>query len=199
MEPHATDARTHIARLTAAGLLTLALLIGLALLFATGHLSNANAQASATEYQPSVLQACSNTTNGDLRIVANNETDCRAGETGVSWNVVGPQGPQGPKGDPGPQGSTGSTGPAGISGYDVESDTINLSTNMPAAGRNVPCPAGKVIVGGGYRSPADSGFVEDSNGPLLLNGLPPQWYVFGHITANTSVTVTVYAICANAG
>jgi hypothetical protein len=48
-----------------------------------------------------VIQVCENPGNGALRVVADNQTDCHAKETPISWNVVGPPGP---KGDPGADG-----------------------------------------------------------------------------------------------
>jgi hypothetical protein len=69
-----------------------------------------------------VIEACTNTTNGNVRIVADNARDCRNGERAVSWNVTGPAGapglpgPKGDKGDPGAKGDPGDPGPKGDPG-----------------------------------------------------------------------------------
>ena len=64
------------------------------------------------------LEACVNPGNGNMRLV-DAGTPCRANETRVEWNVVGPQGPQGPQGPvglQGPAGPQGATGPQGLTG-----------------------------------------------------------------------------------
>ncbi len=62
---------------------------------------------------------------------------------------VGPQGPEGPPGPQGPPGPEGPQGPAGVSGYE---QVRVLSTYDVSAFKQVlvPCPSGKVVVGGGY-------------------------------------------------
>jgi len=65
------------------------------------------ATAVVSNPDTSVIQACQNTTNGLVRIVTENTTDCRVGEKAISWNQVGPQGPPGEPGPPGPAGSGG--------------------------------------------------------------------------------------------
>jgi hypothetical protein len=64
---------------------------------------------------PSVLEACVNPGNGNMRLVASS-TPCHNNETRVSWNVEGPVGPAGPAG---PAGPTGPQGPAGQDGADA--------------------------------------------------------------------------------
>ena len=54
------------------------------------------ATSLAVSSETAVINACRNTTNGLLRVVANNTTDCRVGEQPISWNASGPQGPAGP-------------------------------------------------------------------------------------------------------
>ena len=84
-----------------------------------GSVAVAYATSSSSSVTTSVLQACANSSNGSLRLVANNATDCRGNETAVSWNVVGPQGapgPQGPAGATGAKGDTGAPGPQGAPG-----------------------------------------------------------------------------------
>lgn len=61
------------------------------------------------------VNACVNNTTGAVRIVAS-VGSCVAGETGISWALVGPTGPAGPAGATGPHGTTGATGPQGPAG-----------------------------------------------------------------------------------
>jgi hypothetical protein len=59
----------------------------------------------------SVLEACVNPGNGNMRLV-DASTACHANETRVEWNVEGPAGPPGPTGPAGPTGPTGPPGPS---------------------------------------------------------------------------------------
>jgi hypothetical protein len=58
---------------------------------------------------PTVLEACVNPGNGDMRLV-DSSIVCHNNETRVQWNTEGPVGPIGPAG---PTGATGPAGPAG--------------------------------------------------------------------------------------
>ncbi len=67
------------------------------------------------------IQACYNTTNGNLRVVGD-DSACRKHEESLFWNQTGPQGeqgavgPQGEQGAVGPQGEQGAVGPQGEQG-----------------------------------------------------------------------------------
>ena len=96
--------------------------LGTALLAGAAGVAYGTTSLTSKTLATSVIQACENPGNGNLRVVANNATDCHANETALTWNVVGPQGPkgdtgdtgpQGPAGPPGQKGDTGDTGPAG--------------------------------------------------------------------------------------
>ena len=66
----------------------------------------------------SSVAACVDSSTGAVRIVSA-ISNCVAGETGVTWAVVGPvgtSGATGPQGAPGPTGLTGAQGPAGAQG-----------------------------------------------------------------------------------
>jgi Collagen triple helix repeat (20 copies) len=93
--------RTGLACLS---LVAILLMIALARLSATSHPSHST-----------VLEACVNPGNGDLRLVGPG-TPCHRSESRVSWNVKGPAGPAGPKGPAGPAGSVGPTGAVGPQG-----------------------------------------------------------------------------------
>src|ERR1035438_7617407 len=71
----------------------------------------AGASAMAAPASTNVY-ACINSTTGAVRIVASTNL-CIAGETGMSWALVGPVGAPGPQG---PAGVAGAQGPAGAAG-----------------------------------------------------------------------------------
>ena len=76
------------------------------------------------------IHGCYSTSNGNLRVVDDPATDCKALEQSLDWSVAGgpgpagPQGPQGPQGLPGvdgtqgPAGADGAVGPQGPAGAD---------------------------------------------------------------------------------
>ena len=66
-----------------------------------------------------VIHACYSRSGGSLRIIDNSVTNCKQGETSLSWNVAGapgPVGPAGPTGPPGPAGADGADGAPGATG-----------------------------------------------------------------------------------
>jgi hypothetical protein len=75
--------------------------------YATGAL----APSTAT----SVIQACQNGGNGNLRVVEDS-SDCKKNETAISWNVVGTAGSRGPTGATGLGGPVGPAGANGVAG-----------------------------------------------------------------------------------
>jgi hypothetical protein len=99
------------------------------------------ATTAVTRTATSVLQACANDTNGNLRLVGDSATDCRTHETGVSWNVVGPAGPPGADGKDGKDGVNGTNGADGKDGADGVSPTVRqLAVGDPA------CPTGGAAI-----------------------------------------------------
>lgn len=97
---------------------------------------------AVTRTATSVLQACANTANGNLRLVADNASDCRPNESAVSWNVVGQTGPQGPPGKDGANGTNGTNGKDGISPT-VQQLAANDPT-CPSGGASITDAAGNV-------------------------------------------------------
>src|SRR5262245_8460228 len=74
------------------------------------------AAASASVYaQTVVYTACVTTSSGAIRMISIT-TGCKANETRITWNNIGPQGPAGQQGPQGPAGATGATGPTGATG-----------------------------------------------------------------------------------
>jgi hypothetical protein len=110
-----------------------ALAVALAVLAAVGA---AGAQSAG------VIRACVNTNSGAVKIVGSGD-GCAGSERLLTWNVQGPAGPQGP------------LGPAGASGVTGLETVTRVVTLPPGAGSvvhaNVTCPAGKVVLSGGYR------------------------------------------------
>ena len=81
-----------------------------------------------------VIHACVKD-DGQVRIVKH-ASDCKAHETPIQWNMIGPQGPKGDKGATGPAGPRGATGPAGPAG---------LPGDLALAGQM--CPIGQSVIG----------------------------------------------------
>src|SRR3954470_8769734 len=110
--------------------------------FATAVVSNPDA---------SVIQACQNTTNGLVRVVTENTTDCRVGEKAISWNQVGPQGPPG---EPGP------TGPAGSGGGPLAFAHVRADGTIDAArsSQNITAVTKGLVPGSAFPTIPDLGF-----------------------------------------
>lgn len=128
------------------------------------------------------------------------------GDTGPRGEIgpvgpAGPEGPAGPIGEPGPKGEQGPAGPAGtdgtdgkdgVSGYQIVSRAWTLGAGI-AMTAYAACPAGKVVVGGGFVHGAPD---------VLSGGSWPgtggtMWNVDLTSRASFSVNVDVYAMCAN--
>ena len=154
----------------------------------------------------SPIIACSNGTNGNLRIVTD-RSQCREHEAALEWSQVGPQGPvgatgpqgvvgatgqQGPQGPAGPVGATGAAGANGISGLSrVSADfAIGTANSLLPDGTIVtrtrdcaqfPC-AQRVYCQAGTQA-LGGGFVLDDNSDVLsvtILGDRPF-----HVAANT--------------
>jgi hypothetical protein len=121
--------------------------------------------------QSNTIQACRNTSNGELRQVSSPE-DCRNSEVPVVWNIVGPQGPPGPQGVPGPQGPA---GPQGVPGPQGPAGPQGVpGPQGPAGPQGVPGPQGPAGPTGLQGPPGISGWerivVETNNATLQPNG-----------------------------
>ena len=167
-----------------------------------------------------VIYACYVPGSGSLyRIKATDPTEtCKSPQhVELHWNVIGPQGPQGSQGPIGPvgvagaqgsqgplgaagpagtagsSGAQGSTGPAGIAGYEV----VTVSVEHPFERFDemvvAHCPAGKKVIGGGYKVDPMKGRVRHNNPDDGNDG----WYVWIDNLALNTPTVAAYAICAN--
>lgn len=107
---------------------------------------------------------------------------------------TGPQGEQGLKGDPGPQGPKGDQGPAGVSGYSRVYNELNVATGQ-AATIDAACPAGKVVVGGGFYADNNSFSVSES---FPIDGQTWRVTARNGAPADVSNILIAYALCLNA-
>lgn len=127
--------------------------------------------------------------NHDGRLVVDEVFDqlfiCTENGWVLGTGEPGPQGETGPPGPAGPQGETGPQGSPGLSGHQVVSGSSGTYYSQAV------CPAGKLVLGGGAYT-TGSAAVEASH-PQTNNGNWSSWVVYN---ANSSGTVTAYAVCA---
>jgi hypothetical protein len=83
--------------------------------------------------------------SADIALGTRNGLRGQQGATGQQ----GPAGQPGPKGDPGAPGAPGNPGAPGLSGLERVTDHTVSDSNSPKI-LNVPCPAGKQVVGTGF-------------------------------------------------
>lgn len=111
--------------------------------------------------------------------------------------------PQGPKGDPGDRGERGEKGergeqgPPGLTGYEIVTVTVTATTTNTVTAE-VPCPAGKRVVGGGIKGTWTWG-----SGPYLYGSHPNDagtgWVLtMASLPSRTlpSPAFVAYAVCA---
>lgn len=121
------------------------------------------------------------------------------GETGP----MGPAGPKGDKGDTGATGATGPVGPAGLTGLEWVSVTSSKGDYDFFTTVTASCPAGKIVITGGYDYSIDTGRVQvfKSHPDINLKGssMPTAWVVYAERETLQFVPweVTAYALCAN--
>ncbi len=113
----------------------------------------------------------------------------------VGTGPKGDPGAAGPAGDPGDQGPKGDPGPSGLSGWERVANDMNTLNTATSTGTQT-CPAGKSLVGGGFR------IMGASKGTLLVTGNLPsaawtvqvqRWFDFGTWDLRT------IAICVKVG
>jgi hypothetical protein len=205
-----------------------ALLVGLVAAAGAGTLAQAHGGDQAKVHACYLTTAYPGNTPplGSARIVRADEA-CRSNETALDWSLTGAPGPQGPRGPEGPQGqrgpagtqgergatgpqgergATGAQGPAGpggagLAGYEVVTRRTDIGTPSQFGDfARVDCPAGKVVLAGGYQFEA---FTRGTNFYLSANrpsDYRQSWFIkvedddpeqFG------GYGVRVYAICAS--
>lgn len=132
------------------------------------------------------IHGCRDNRTGTLRVIdAEAGQTCTSRETALTWNQTGPVGPAGPP------------GPAGVSGYEI----VSAIADVPArgAGQAQPtCPAGKVVLGGGFElssAPYVFNLTVQSSKPQF-NGAVYSWLVGVHNENDVPRGIEAYAICA---
>jgi hypothetical protein len=149
------------------------------------------------ETEESVISGCYSNHSGALRVIGDGE-ECRADETALQWNQQGSPGPVGPAG---PQGPVGPEGPAGgLAGREVMvfEFTVPSSTAEFTYVATATCPAGKVVLGGGYEvEQAGVNELRESHPEVVQPGVE-GWSVGIGPDDDVDVDGVVYAICADA-
>ena len=185
---------------------------GCSLAFAVG-----SGLALATVGGSGSIDGCYANSTGALRVIDQSVSTCRDGETRLAWPQTppqgskgatgaagakgnpGPQGPQGPKGErgvvgpPGPAGAQGPAGPPGSHGYVIARGYRLALPPLGAVNSTAVCPAGKVVVAGGYELEDGATLETTKAGPYLTT-----WVVQAR-GGLTGGHFTPVAVCANAG
>ena len=101
------------------------------------------AYSAAATNSPSVIYACADRTNGQMRLAAS-PAECKNNESSLSWNQAGAPGVQGPLGPQGPAGSQGPAGPQGEHGIQgIQGETGLQGPPGPTSGLNFQVFSGK--------------------------------------------------------
>ena len=176
------------------------LTIAIALATLTPTVLSAQTQVqSEASITSATIEACYVKSSGTIyRINApNTPSKCSTNGTPFSWNNQGPQGPAGPAG---PQGPVGPQGPAGsgLAGYEV---VVENFTNLPQGqdlGMGATCPAGKIVIGGGYEVTVDATHQIMASKPYNVGGepLPSRWGI--SLKTVGGLGLMVFAICVTA-
>lgn len=126
------------------------------------------------------------------------------GETGAQGNAgaQGTQGPARPKGDTGlqgPKGDAGAVGASGLTGIQWVNTTYAFGVEDDFFTVDSRCPAGKVVIAGGYQS-EQSVNVVSSGISLKGAGTPTAWQISAKRVPSwdAEMTLTVQALCVNA-
>ena len=171
-------------------------MVGVAALLLGGSLGAS--MAAWADGEGEVITGCHSNQTGLLRVVSDT-AQCRAEETVIQWNQQGVPGPPGPQGPEGPAGPTGPQGPAGgFSGYEIVSleFTVPRSTVDFTYVATAFCPAGKLVVGGGYEVGQDGvNEFRGSHPELVQEG--EGWSVGVGPDEDVDVDGVVYAICVD--
>jgi hypothetical protein len=92
----------------------------------------------------------------------------------------------------------GPQGPPGVSGYEIVAGDVPLPDNTPEKSATARCPAGKVVIGGGYSfSDTPDAVIVRINAPRV-DGYHYWDIIAQRITGTSEWTVRSYALCATA-
>ena len=151
---------------------------------------------------PTVLYGCYVPASGTVyRIKADGlPSDCKSkNHVQFTWSLQGPPGPQGAVGPAGPQGVPGPSGP--LSGRVLVTASGSAAPNAVASAI-ATCPAGKKLLGGGFRGLTGPTTTVSHNMPRSIPGTSSfsdtEWQVTLHNADQFALFFDVFAICANA-
>jgi len=147
--------------------------------------------------EATLIAGCYENHTGALRVATDRES-CRPDETAIEWNQQGPQGPIGPAGPQGEQGPVGPEGPpGGLAGRVVVTSefTVPQSTVDFTYVATAECPAGTVVLGGGYEVD-QSGVNELRESHPFTQPDTQGWSVGVGPDEDVDTDGVVYAICA---
>lgn len=107
--------------------------------------------------------------------------------------ATGPAGPQGPTGPAGPAGS-GGLGSSSYHALGNHGDIGALTSGLVT----VECPAGEVVLSGGFRHPSTGlQILWSTPGGLVSTGVFTEWRVLAYNSTGSPLRLDVTAICAN--
>ena len=180
---------------------------GACAVLATVVLVTAGGTLAVAARTSNTLQACSNKSNGALRLASK----CKKDERQVSWNITGqvgppgingrngapgPRGGAGAVGPTGPKGDTGLRGPTGIATVITRTTAFSFRPNNGGTGQQLDgvawCNSGESVVGGGTDMNSTSNDLTNTivveSRPTAYDGLGPTdgetsygWYALASI------------------
>lgn len=113
---------------------------------------------------------------------------------------AGPAGADGAEGPMGPAGADGATGPAGANGVSggvtmkAVADIKYLAPGETGTATST-CPAGKVVIGGGFKNGGQVHVINNQPIGTYVNGMFNAWEVRGTNTGTTQANIQVAAVC----
>jgi len=138
--------------------------------------------------QDGTISTCFTKSTGSIRVIDASVTNCKAGETSLTWNQQGNTGPQGPTVPTGPQGAAGAQGPQGATGA-----TGATGAQGPQGATGPQGAPGNGVVHG--YSVRDSSLQSIGSGIVVVKKVlvPAGTYLLGaSVTATSNDDTTVY-------
>lgn len=143
--------------------------------------------AIAQTSTPAVITACVAGGSGQVRIVSS-ASDCKANETTTAWNQQGPQG------------LPGTDGADGVSGWTKVASGISYVAPYYGGSQVAHCPTGTKVLGGGFRTDAQTGLAAGTTLGLTITWSAPwyddQWLVEAVNETGQTLWLEAWAICA---